>query len=76
MIQLTVEMDHSKGAALNHQPPQIFHSREVLGTFAGTKVPGIMTEQWNLIYYALDNIQLRFHNRGCTFFMFGIKILL
>ncbi len=31
-------MDHSKGAALNHQPPQIIHSREVLVTFDGTKV--------------------------------------
>ena len=24
---------------MNHQPPRILHSREVLGTFDGTKVP-------------------------------------
>lgn len=36
-------MDHSKGAALNHQPPQIIHSREVLLAFDGTKVRGYKT---------------------------------
>ena len=37
IVLLSYEMDHSKGAALNHQQPLILHSRKVLGTFWRSK---------------------------------------
>jgi hypothetical protein len=37
-ILFLFEMDHSKVAMLSQTPPVFLHSREVLVTFAGTKV--------------------------------------